>query len=30
MPVFADVRVIPQHLDATFELLVPAFPRSVR
>lgn len=30
MPVFADVRVIPQHLEATYEHLAPAFPRSVR
>jgi ATP adenylyltransferase len=30
MPVFADVRVIPQHLEATFEHLATAFPRSVR
>jgi len=28
MPVFADVRVVPQHLEATFELLVKGF-RSV-
>jgi ATP adenylyltransferase len=25
MPVFADVRVIPQHLEATYEHLAPAF-----
>jgi ATP adenylyltransferase len=27
MPVFADVRVIPQHLRTTYELLAPAFAR---
>ena len=27
MPVFAEVRVIPQHLEATFELLAEAFAR---
>ena len=27
MPVFADVRVIPQHLDATYEYLAQAFGR---
>jgi len=30
MPVFADVRVIPQHLETTYEHLVSAFPRSER
>jgi ATP adenylyltransferase len=30
MPVFADVRVIPQHLEATYEYLAPAFRRSGR
>jgi ATP adenylyltransferase len=25
MPVFSDVRVIPQHLEATYELLAGAF-----
>lgn len=30
MPVFADVRVIPQHLEATYEHLAPAFPGSPR
>lgn len=27
MPVFADVRIIPQHLEATYELLAAAFAR---
>lgn len=27
MPVFADVRVIPQHLEATYELLLAGFDR---
>ena len=27
MPVFADVRVVPQHLEATYALLLDEFPR---
>jgi ATP adenylyltransferase len=30
MPVFADVRVIPQHLEATYEHLVQAFSGRTR
>ncbi|WP_298038316.1 HIT domain-containing protein [uncultured Desulfuromonas sp.] len=30
MPVFADVRVIPQHLQATYDYLAPAFSKNAQ